>query len=57
MSVNINKTLGETKLSEILPIMKDLASQYGLRLNRTTEFNLVKLLLINLYYQTEIIIE
>jgi hypothetical protein len=38
------------KMSEAIPLMKEISNQYGLKLWRPNEFKLAKMLLINLYF-------
>jgi hypothetical protein len=45
----MEKTIGKSKLTEMLPYLKSIADQYGLKLNRAKDFKLAKLLLVNLY--------
>lgn len=45
----MNKTIGESKLSEILPHLKSIAEIYGLRLNRLKEFRIAKMLFATIY--------
>ena len=45
----MEKTIGQSKVTEILPYLEQIANQYGLKLNRLNDFKLAKLLLINLY--------
>lgn len=47
------KSIGETKLTEILPFLRCVALQYGLKLSRVEEFKLAKNLLVNLYLQNQ----
>ena len=41
--------IGKMTISQTLPYLNSIASNYGLRLNRTKEFKLIRLLMINLY--------
>lgn len=43
------KTIGGSKLSEMLPHLKEVSRVYGLRLNRAKEFKMARLILANLY--------
>lgn len=43
------KTIGKSKLSEMLPHLKEVSRVYGLRLNRAKEFKMTRLILANLY--------
>jgi hypothetical protein len=45
----MEKTIGKSKVTEMLPYLKSIANQYGLKLHRAQEFKLAKLLLVNLY--------
>lgn len=36
-------------ISEVLPHLKSVASDYGLRLNRAKDFRLARIILANLY--------
>jgi len=42
-------TIGQSKVSDMLPYLNDIATQYGLKLNRPKEFKMARLLLANLY--------
>ena len=44
------KDLGKMKISEAMPLLKTIASMYGLRLNRAKEFKMAKTIFANLYY-------
>jgi hypothetical protein len=43
------KEIGSSKLSEILPHLKQIAALYGLRLYRANEFKHARIILANLY--------
>lgn len=43
------REIGKSKLSEILPHLKQIAMLYGLRLNRANEFKQARMILANLY--------
>lgn len=43
--------IGKMTISQATPYLKSIASTYGLRLNRSKEFKLVRLILANLYNQ------
>jgi hypothetical protein len=43
------KEIGSSKLSEILPHLKQIAALYGLRLYRAKEFKQARMILANLY--------
>lgn len=43
--------IGKMTISQAMPYLKSIASSYGLRLNRSKEFKLVRLILANLYNQ------
>lgn len=45
------KDIGTSKLSEVLPYLKNVAFTYGLNLNRAKEFKMARMLLANLYNQ------
>jgi len=42
-------TIGQSKVSDMIPHLNVVAFQYGLRLNRAKEFKMARLLLANLY--------
>ena len=42
-------TIGQSKVSDMVPYLNDIAYQYNLRLNRPKEFKMARLLLANLY--------
>jgi len=48
----MSKSIGEHKLSEMLPHLQPIADRYGLRLNRVKEFKLTRMLLATRYYGT-----
>ena len=41
--------IGNMKVSEVYPHLKQVADAYGLRLNRAKEFKMARLILVNLY--------
>jgi hypothetical protein len=43
------KTIGKSKLSEMLPHLKEISKVYGLKLNKAREFKMARLILANLY--------
>lgn len=43
------KTIGKSKLSEMMPHLTEVSRVYGLRLNRAKEFKMARLILVNLY--------
>jgi len=43
------KTIGKSKLSEMMPHLKEVSRVYGLRLNRAKELKMARLMLANLY--------
>jgi len=43
------KSIGEMTLSEVLPHLKKIADDFGLRLNRAKEFKTARAILANLY--------
>ena len=48
----MSKSIGNSKLSEMLPHLQLIADRYGLRLNRISEFKLARMLLATRYYST-----
>jgi hypothetical protein len=50
-------SIGQTKLTEILPHLNLIANQYGLKLYKPNEFKLAKLILIAIYFHCDIILE
>jgi len=45
------KNIGKSKLSEMLPYLREVAFIHGLRLNRLDEFKTARVILANLYQQ------
>jgi len=45
------KDIGASKLSEVLPYLKNVAFIYGLNLNSVKDFKNARMLLANLYNQ------
>lgn len=45
------KNISEMKVSEALELLKPVATLYGLKLYKVDEFNLARIILVNLYYQ------
>jgi len=45
------KSIGEYKLSEMLPHLNEVAISHGLNLSRVKEFNIAKKILANRLYQ------
>lgn len=45
------KNIGKSKLSEMLPYLREVAFVNGLRLNRLEEFRKARVILANLYQQ------
>lgn len=43
------KTIGKSKLSEMMPHLKEISRVYGLKLNRVKEFKMARFILANLY--------
>jgi hypothetical protein len=41
--------IGKMKITEVLPHLKVVAQDYGLRLNRSKEFRFARMILVNLY--------
>ena len=41
--------IGKMKVSEVYPYLQLIANEFGLRLNRYSEFNLAKKILVNRY--------
>ncbi len=39
--------IGKMKISEVYPYLKEIADEYGLRLNRVNDFKLVRMILAN----------
>lgn len=46
------ENFGQTKLSELLPHLKQIAFQYSLNLSRIDEFKLARLILVNQFLHT-----
>ena len=49
----MEKTIGQSKVTEMLPYLEVIARQHGLKLNRAKEFKLARLLLAILYCNYE----
>ena len=50
MNKEINqKTVGQMPLSEAIKHLEPIAKSLGLRLNRVKEFNMARIILVNLY--------
>ena len=47
------KTIGQSKVTEMLPYLEVIAKQHGLKLNRAKDFKLTRLLLTVLYCNHE----
>jgi hypothetical protein len=45
------KSIGKLKISEALELLKPIATLYGLKLYKADEFNLARIILVNLYCQ------
>lgn len=45
------KNINEMKVSEALELLKPIATLYGLKLYKLDEFNLARMILVNLYCQ------
>ncbi len=43
--------IGKMKISEVIDDLRLISNLYGLKLNRVKDFNLAKLILVNLYCQ------
>ncbi len=43
--------IGKMKISEVIDDLRVICNLYGLKLNRVKDFNLAKLILVNLYCQ------
>jgi len=41
--------IGKMTISQAMPYLSNIAKSYGLRLNRSREFKLARLILVNLY--------
>jgi hypothetical protein len=41
--------IGKMTISQATPYLESIAKTYGLRLNRTREFKLARMILVNLY--------
>ena len=44
------QSIGKTRVSDLIPTLKEICLQYGLKINRPNDFKLARLLLINLYF-------
>lgn len=53
----MEKTIGQSKVTEVLPHLEAIARQYNLKLNRLHDFKLARLLLAVLYSNHENISE
>jgi hypothetical protein len=48
------KTLGQHTLGELLPHMREVALQYGLKINRVKDFEIIRKILIQRFYSLPI---
>lgn len=48
------KTLGQHTLTELMPHIKEVAREYGLKINRTKEFELIRKILVHRFYSISI---
>lgn len=44
------KTIGKHTITELLPHIKSIAFEYGLKTNRVKDFNLIRRILIQRFY-------
>ena len=44
------QSISQSKLTELLPVLKEICNQYGLKINRADDFKLAKMILANLYF-------
>lgn len=44
-----NKLIGKSKISEVLPLLKTVAKEHGLSLNRVDDFKKARVLLVSRY--------
>jgi hypothetical protein len=44
------KTIGKHTLCELLPHMKEIATQYGLKINRAQDFEIIRKVLVQRFY-------
>ncbi len=44
------KTIGKHTITELLPHIKSVAFEHGLKINRVKDFNLIRKILIQRYY-------
>jgi hypothetical protein len=45
------RPIGEMKLSEVMPALKEVADAHGLRLNRAKDFKTARMIIANLYFR------
>lgn len=50
MGNNKLKTIGQHTLSELLPHIKQVCVEYNLKVNRVSDFNIVKKILVQRHY-------
>jgi len=43
------KSIGQSKISEVMPMLTTVALIYGLKLNRVRDFKIARIILANLY--------
>ena len=48
------KTIGKHTLEELLPHMKEIALQYGLKINRADDFEIIRKILVQRFYSIPI---
>ena len=48
------KTIGNHTLGELLPHMKEIALQYGLKINRAKDFEIIRKILVQRFYSLPI---
>jgi len=51
------KTVGKHTLSELLPHLKAISFEYGLKINKVKDFKLIKKILIHRFYNIPILDE
>ena len=48
------KTMGQHTLAELLPHMKEIAVQYGLKINNVKDFEIIRKILVQRFYSMPI---